>query len=160
MYSLPSSSFSTIILQCKLLDSTLFSVFSIKPVFHANFTIQRSPLNGNLKCIIANLGQCRKMTLYILAFTFSRRTTSGILFSTRFEKVGVFQRLGGFAKRRIRLCKATLEPARTQGSNSPCSATVRLSFGRPMCSKSVDNLTVQYPRLPSQLKQLSNRLSR
>lgn len=87
-------------------------------------------------------------------------STSIIFLLRDSEKLGVFQRLGGFAKRRTRLCSAILEPARTQGSNNPASATERLSLGQPICSKSADNLKVQYPLLVSQVKLSSNRLSK
>lgn len=76
------------------------------------------------------------------------------------EKLGVFHRLGGFPRRRTLLCRAILEPARTHGSNNPASATNRLSFEHPRCSKSTDNLSVQYPLLPSQGKLQSNRFSK
>ena len=86
--------------------------------------------------------------------------TSVIFLLIDAEKLGVFQRLGGFPKRRIRLCSAILEPARTHGSCKPSSATARLSLGYPMCSKLIDNLRVQYPLLPSQVKQFNNCFSK
>lgn len=82
--------------------------------------------------------------------------TSLIFLLTDFAKSGIFQRLGGLPNRRTRFCNAILEPARTQGSSNPFSATERLSSWQPICSKSTDNLSVQYPLLPLQVKHSSS----
>ena len=183
MNTLPPTSFSSVVLQGKLLNSTLLPIFSIKPVLHAHFTIQRSPLNMNLTCFPAKWVTFRKAAAFrhrlfsvlhteldlkvqqeyqnIKIPTRIKYTITSVIFLLiDAEKLGIFQRLGGFPNRRIRLCSAILEPARTHGSCNPSSATVRLSLGYPVCSKLIDNLRVQYPLLPSQVKQFSNRFSK
>uniref|UniRef100_A0A7C9ADU5 Uncharacterized protein n=1 Tax=Opuntia streptacantha TaxID=393608 RepID=A0A7C9ADU5_OPUST len=61
MDALPATTFSSIVLQSKLLYSTLFTVFTIKPTLHPYFAVQGSSLDmylGDLSSHRRSITRC------------------------------------------------------------------------------------------------------